>query len=311
MPATHDHLLALCAVPPGRRLRLSRRDPAATLDPEFESLKGATLKKRALELLDESRHALSRVQELLWASDSHSVLVVLQGMDAAGKDGMVKHVMAGLNPAGCEVHAFKTPSGEELAHNFLWRYWQRVPARGRIGIFNRSYYEEVLVVRVHPALLAGERRPRGAQGAALWAERFEDINQFERHLARNGTLIVKFFLHLSKAEQRRRLLERLEARAKRWKFSAADLRERDYWRDYVAAYESMLGATSTPWAPWYVIPADHKYVARSVVASILASRIDALGLRFPRPGAAEARALDAARRRLEREGGGAGRRARR
>jgi PPK2 family polyphosphate:nucleotide phosphotransferase len=298
MPADHEHLLTLCTVAPGRRVRLARLDPADTLSPEFAALGGATLKKRAAGLLEESRQALSRAQDLLWASDSYSVLVVLQGMDAAGKDGIVKHVMRGVNPAGCEVHAFQAPSVEDLNHNFLWRYWGRVPARGRIGIFNRSYYEEVLIVRVHSDQLGAERLPPGRITPKLWQERFDDINRFERHLARNGTLIVKFFLNLSKGEQKRRLLERLADRGKRWKFSPADLKERDYWREYAAAYEEMLGATNTRWAPWYVIPADHKYVARAVVASILATRIEALKLSYPRPSRAAAAALVAARRRL-------------
>jgi len=304
MHLRHDHLSTRCAVDP-RRFRLADHDPADTLSPEFDSLRGATLKRRAGELLEESRAGLSRAQELLWASDTYSVLVVLQGMDTAGKDGIVKHVMAGVNPAACDVHAFKSPSSEELNHNFLWRAWQRVPARGRIGIFNRSYYEEVLIVRVHPEQLAEERLPARRAGPRLWQERFEDINHFEQHLARNGTLILKFFLNLSKAEQRRRLLERLDARDKRWKFSAADLRERDYWNDYARAYEAMLLATSTPWAPWYVVPADHKFIARAVVASILVSRIGALDLRYPRLGRAAAAELAAAHRRLA----GRGRRA--
>ena len=261
-------------------------------------MRGTTLKKRARQLLEDSREQMGVAQELLWASDTHSVLVVFQGMDTAGKDGTVKHVMSGMNPSACEVHAFKVPSTEEFNHNFLWRYWQRVPERGRIGIFNRSYYEDVLVVRVHPELL-GRRRPRpAASGPRLWQERFEDINQFERHLVRNGTLIIKYFLNLSKAEQKRRLLERLGDRSKRWKFSMADLKERAYWDEYMAAYQAMLGATSTEWAPWYVIPADHKHVARAVVASILAERIAALGLSYPVVSAAEARAQAAARRRL-------------
>jgi PPK2 family polyphosphate:nucleotide phosphotransferase len=298
MRATHDRLLKLCAVPPGRRVRLAAYDPADALTPEFKSLRGATLKTQAATLLDDSRQTLAKAQDLLWASDVRSVLVVLQGMDAAGKDGIVKHVMSGMNPAGCEVHAFKPPSDEELSHNFLWRSWRRLPARGRIGIFNRSYYEEVLIVRVHPRLLRKRRLPGGAAGARLWEQRFEDINHFERHLVRNGTAVIKIFLNLSKGEQRRRLLERLADRNKRWKFSIADLRERGYWREYRRAYEAMLGATSTDWAPWYVVPADHKFVARSVVASIVASRIAAFDLRYPEPPKATARELARARRRL-------------
>jgi PPK2 family polyphosphate:nucleotide phosphotransferase len=291
-------LTAKCAVTPGSRIRLADLDPADTLGPEFAALGGGTLKERAQLLLEENRAQLAKAQELLWASDRYAVLVVFQAMDAAGKDGTIKHVMSGLNPQGCDVHGFKRPSEEDIDHNFLWRYWQRIPERGRLGIFNRSYYEEVLVVRVHPELLVAQRLPAAVTGRQLWEERYDDINRFERHLARNGTVILKFFLHLSKGEQRRRLLERLDDRTKRWKFSAADLEERAYWTDYMAAYQDMLRATSTRWAPWYVIPADHKYVARAVVAAILTDRIRALGLKYPSVPQAEARELAAARRRL-------------
>jgi len=298
MPVDRGRLLSQCRVPPGARVKLRDFDPADELSLEFAPVAGATPKMRARRLLDDSREQLGVAQELLWASDTHSVLVVFQGMDTAGKDGTVKHVMSGMNPSACEVHAFKVPSAQEFSHNFLWRYWQQVPGRGRIGIFNRSYYEDVLVVRVHPELL-GRQRPRPAlSGPKLWQQRFEDINQFEHHLARNGTLIVKFFLNLSKAEQKRRLLERLDDRSKRWKFSLADLKERAYWTEYMAAYQAVLGATSTEWAPWYVIPADHKHVARAVVASILAERIDSLGLSYPVVSPGDARAQAAARRQL-------------
>ena len=298
MPVKRSRLVSRCRVAPGTKVKLDEFDPADQLSPEFARMRGATLKKRARKLLEDSRAQMGVSQELLWASDSYSVLVVFQGMDTSGKDGTVKHVMSGMNPAACEVHAFKQPSTEELNHNFLWRYWQRVPGRGRIGIFNRSYYEDVLVVRVHPELLGRRRPDPGASSPKLWQERFEDINQFERHLARNGTLILKFFLNLSKAEQKRRLLERLDDRSKRWKFSAGDLKERGYWDQYMGAYQAMLGATSTEWAPWYVIPADHKYIARAVVASILAERIDTLGLRYPVVSAADEREQAAARKQL-------------
>ena len=223
---------------------------------------------------------LSDAQELLFASDRYALLIVLQGMDASGKDGLVKHVMSGLNPQGCQVYSFKRPSDEELEHDFLWRYAKSLPPRGRIGIFNRSHYEDVLVVRVHPEWLDKEKLP-AKRGHSLWEHRFEDINQFERHLARNGTVILKFFLHLSKKEQRRRLLERLDDRAKHWKFSAADLAERACWRAYVEAYEDALSATSTKHAPWFIIPADHKWVARSLVSEILTRAIERLDLKFP------------------------------
>lgn len=287
-----------CLVRPGTHVRLKDFDPADTFGPEFAAVAGNTLKKQARRLLDDSRDSLERSQELLWASDSRSVLVVFQGMDTAGKDGTVKHVMSGLNPSACEVHAFKQPTAEELSHNFLWRYANRLPARGRIGIFNRSYYEDVLVVRVHPKLLESQQLPGSAPGPKFWEQRFEDINAFERHLVRNGTLIVKFFLNVSKAEQKRRLLARLDDKDKHWKFSAGDIEERAYWQDYQAAYQSALAATSTEWAPWYVIPADHKHVARAVVASILSRRIDELGLEYPTTSKSAERALLVARRRL-------------
>jgi PPK2 family polyphosphate:nucleotide phosphotransferase len=298
MPSLYQRLVADTLVPPGRRVHLARFDTTATFEPELAALHGATTKDRATELVAENRAALARAQELLWASDTYSVLVVLQGMDAAGKDGTIKHVMAGVNPAGCEVHRFATPTDEELDHSFLWRAWLKLPARGRIGIFNRSYYEDVLIVRVHRELLAAQRLPPGAAGRDVWTERFADINHFERHLVRNGTVVLKFFLNLSKAEQKRRLLERLDQPDKRWKFSAADLEERGRWREYMAAYQAMLQATSTRWAPWYVIPADHKFVAHAVVATILTGRIAALGLDYPQVTVGERRRFAAARRRL-------------
>jgi PPK2 family polyphosphate:nucleotide phosphotransferase len=298
MSINYHRLAAKCEVEPGSHVRIKDLDPADTLSPEFAALGGGTLKERATELLDESRAQLAKAQELLWASDSHSVLVVLQAMDAAGKDGTIKHVMSGVNPQGCEVHGFKTPSAEESDHDFLWRYWQKIPARGRIGIFNRSYYEEVLVVRVHPELLAAQRLPVDVADGTLWEERYDDINRFERHLVRNGIVILKFFLNVSRAEQRRRLLDRLDDKDKRWKFSAADIEERAYWKEYMVAYQAMLRATSTKWAPWYAIPADNKYIARAVVAAILTGRIHSLGLKYPSVPKSERRALAAARRRL-------------
>ncbi len=295
---THHRLITRYQVRPGGRLRLRDCDPADSGGRDFAAVGPGTVKDRAAAFLEANRAGLAHAQELLWASNTHSVLVVLQAMDAAGKDGTIKHVMSGVNPQGCEVHGFKRPSQVELDHNFLWRYWDKVPARGRIGIFNRSYYEEVLVVRVHPEILAAQRLPVADGGQTFWDARYDDINRFERHLARNGTVIVKFFLNISKAEQKRRLLERVEAKDKHWKFSAADLEERGYWREYMAAYQDMLRATSTDWAPWYVIPADHKYVARALVAAILSGTIGALGLRYPKVSKADERELLAARRRL-------------
>jgi PPK2 family polyphosphate:nucleotide phosphotransferase len=225
---------------------------------------------------------LAAAQELLYAAGSAALLVIFQGLDAAGKDGSIKHVMSGVNPQGCSVASFKQPSQEELSHDFLWRAAARLPVRGSIGIFNRSYYEDVLVVRVHPELLAAQHLRSGAKPAeSFWRHRFEDINAFESHLGRNGTKVVKFFLHLSRHEQRRRLLERLDDPAKHWKFSAADLAERAYWNDYQAAYEDALTATSTEWAPWYVIPADDKHVARALIAGLILHAIDGLALKPP------------------------------
>jgi PPK2 family polyphosphate:nucleotide phosphotransferase len=222
---------------------------------------------------------LANAQELLYSAGSRALLVVLQGLDAAGKDGTIKHVMSGVNPQGCAVTSFKEPSREELAHDFLWRCAIHLPPSGNIGLFNRSYYEDVVVVRVHPDLLVSQRNGSGEPlPASFWRHRHDDINAFERHLDRNGTQVVKFFLHLSKEEQRRRLLDRLDDPTKHWKFSPADLAERSYWSDYQAVYEKVLTATSTKWAPWFVIPADDKHVARALVAWIIVRGIEAMAL---------------------------------
>jgi PPK2 family polyphosphate:nucleotide phosphotransferase len=297
MAKHHHRLIKRYQVVPGRRIRLRHCDPADAGGPDFAPVGPDTVKERASAFLEANRAELETAQELLWASNTYSVLIVLQGMDAAGKDGTIRHVISGVDPQGCEVHCFKPPTPIELDHNFLWRYWDKVPGRGRLGIFNRSYYEEVLVAKVHPEILAAERLP-GDGGRSVWESRYDDINRFERHLVRNGTVIVKFFLNISKAEQKRRLLARLEDREKHWKFSAADLKERGYWREYMQTYEDMLRETSTAWAPWYVIPADHKYVARALVAAILSGTIGALGLSYPKVTKAAAHELAAARRRL-------------
>lgn len=245
---------------------------------------------------------LAAAQELLYAAGSAALLVIFQGLDAAGKDGSIKHVMSGVNPQGCSVASFKQPSQEELSHDFLWRAAARLPARGSIGIFNRSYYEDVLVVRVHPELLAAQHLQTGATPAeSFWRHRFEDIKAFENHLRGNGTKVVKFFLHLSRQEQRRRLIERLDDPAKHWKFSAADLAERAYWDDYQAAYEDALTATSTEWAPWYVIPADDKHVARALIAGLILHAIDGLALKPPVPTPQQETAIEAAKRQLRAE----------
>lgn len=258
-------------------------------------------KARAAEVLKDNLERLSEAQELLYADDRHSLLIVFQAMDAAGKDGTIKHVMSGVNPQGCQVFSFKQPSAEELDHNFLWRCMRALPERGRIGIFNRSYYEDVLVTRVHPELLEQQRLPGGKRGRTFWNERYEDINGFERHLARSGTVVLKFFLHISREEQKRRFLDRLEQPEKNWKFSLADLAERGHWDEYLSAYETAIAATSTPWAPWHVIPADHKWVCRALVAEIICRTLGKLKLRFPKLSEQDRDALATARFQLENE----------
>ncbi len=243
-------------------------------------------KDAANALLAQDSERLARLQERLYAYDRWALLVVLQGMDTAGKDGVIKHVMNGVNPQGCEVHPFKAPSADELDHDFLWRAAIRLPARGDIGIFNRSYYEEVLVVRVHPDMLARQKLPEQLVGKNIWKERFKDIRAFERHLRRSGTLVLKFFLHISREEQRRRLLARLDEPAKRWKFNAGDFAERKLWGKYMAAYEGMIRHTSRPEAPWYVVPADHKWFARLVVARAIVETLESLDLEYPKVDAA-------------------------
>jgi PPK2 family polyphosphate:nucleotide phosphotransferase len=222
-------------------------------------------------------------------------------MDAAGKDGTIKHVMSGVNPQGCQVYSFKHPSAEELNHNFLWRCMKALPERGRIGIFNRSYYEEVLIVKVHPELLVAQHVPDARPNDKLWKKRYDDINRFERHLTRNGTKVLKFFLHISKDEQRKRFLERVDDPKKHWKFSPADLAERERWDDYMRVYEEALCATSTKWAPWYVVPADHKWVSRTMVAAIITRVVDSLNLSYPEVTPAQAQQIAEAKRRLEAE----------
>ena len=265
---------------------------------DFRELGKDTLKARAAAYLETNLAALRNAQEVLWANDTHAVLVVLQAMDGAGKDGTIKHVMSGINPQGCQVYAFKKPSQEELDHTFLWRYMKALPERGRIGIFNRSYYEDVLVVRVHPHLLEQQKLPAGPRGKTFWKARYDDINAFERHLTRNGTLVLKFFLHLSKAEQRRRFLARLTDPARHWKFSEADIAERAHWDAYQDAFEHALRHTSTRWAPWWVVPADHKWVTRALVAAIITRAIQNLGLRMPVVPPERERVLEEARERL-------------
>jgi PPK2 family polyphosphate:nucleotide phosphotransferase len=293
--------LELFLVPPRSKVRLKDHDPKWAGGAEAKQLKGDTVKEKAKIILDDTIADLSAAQELLYADDRHAVLIVLQAMDAAGKDGIIKHVMSGLNPQGCEVHAFKKPSDEELGHDFLWRCNVRLPERGRIGIFNRSYYEEVLIAKVHPEVLTAQQLPCDKRGKKFWRHRYEDINEFERHLVRSGTVVLKFFLNVSKDEQRKRFLARLDVPDKNWKFSVADIEERQHWDDYQKAYELALGATSTKWAPWHIVPADNKWVSRAVVARIVAAKIRSLDLRYPEVDDKKRAMLVEARQRLENE----------
>lgn len=286
-------------VPPGRPVRLKDYDPAYT--------GGLKSKSQAQVALAEDVSALVAAQELLWASAQYSVLIIFQGIDAAGKDGTIKHVMSGVNPQGCSVHSFKAPTEEEQLHHFLWRPTRFLPARGRIAIFNRSYYEEVLVVRVHPEWLdrqwlpAEQRRQKNL--VKIWATRYDEINNFEQVLARSGVCVIKFFLNVSREEQRKRFLDRLNDPGKCWKFSAADFHERQYWDDYTAAYEDMLSATSTRSAPWYVIPADRKWFMRAAVADIISARINTLDLQLPTVSKQKRGELARIRRALETQAG--------
>jgi len=267
-------ILKHCRVDEPGHFRLAAHDPAECfgLSTNIDDVK---------PILAAGIARLEELQQRLYANGQWAVLLVLQGMDAAGKDGVIKHVMSGVNPQGCEVHGFKAPSEEELRHDFLWRTTVRLPENGRIGIFNRSHYEEVLAVRVHPEMLARQKLPLRAVGKDIWQRRFQDIRTFERHLSRNGTLILKFHLRISREEQRKRFLARLDEPAKRWKFSMNDVIERKRWDEYMAAYEDMIRATSTDYAPWYVIPADHKHVAWLVVSAAIIEALEGLKLEFP------------------------------
>jgi PPK2 family polyphosphate:nucleotide phosphotransferase len=276
-----EHITKELLVEPGTAANIAGRDPAWTGGPEFQELSATELSHTAKALLADGVKVLAKSQELLWASNTKALLVVFQALDAAGKDSTIKHVMSGVNPQGVQVVSFKQPSSEELGHDFLWRTVKALPERGRIGIFNRSHYEEIVALRVHPEWLEKQKLPANGRGPSFWAERHEDINAFERHLDRNGTRIVKFFLNISKREQKRRFLARLDEPGKQWKFSAADLAERARWDDYMRAFEEAITATSTPWAPWYVIPADHKPVMQAMVAAILVDTIESLELSWP------------------------------
>jgi PPK2 family polyphosphate:nucleotide phosphotransferase len=277
----------------GKGFRLKDFDPAATGKIASED--------EAKDLLAEGILSMSDLQEKLYAQDRWGLLLMFQAMDAAGKDGAIKHVMSGINPQGCEVTSFKTPSSEELNHDYLWRSMCKIPERGRIGIFNRSYYEEVLVVRVHPDVLKAERIPPALVTKHIWDERFDDIRRYERYLTRNGIVICKFFLHLSKKEQKKRFLDRLDHPDKNWKFSAADVKERGYWDAYQSAYEDLIKQTATPYAPWYVVPADNKWFTRVVVAGAIVDALEGLRLSYPKLTAAQKRDMAEAQRKLDRE----------
>jgi PPK2 family polyphosphate:nucleotide phosphotransferase len=274
----------------GKKFRLKDVDPGDTAGLKSDD------KERAKEALQTGIEALAQLQDVLYAQDRWSLLLIFQAMDAAGKDGTIKHVMSGINPQGCQVSSFKAPTSVDLDHDYLWRCQKELPERGRIGIFNRSYYEETLVVRVHPEFLAGQKLPQQCVTKNIWKERFQDIRSFERYLHRNGTIVRKFFLHLSKKEQQKRFLARLDSPEKNWKFSANDARERGFWNDYMKAYEEMIRETSTEESPWYVVPADNKWFTRVVVAAAVIDALASLNLQYPKVSAAKQKELAEARK---------------
>jgi PPK2 family polyphosphate:nucleotide phosphotransferase len=282
-----------------RPLKLSRI-PSLWYPEALSDMDSEEREKRLETTLEDTLSALRKQQRLLSAGSEWSVVLVLQGMDASGKDGIVRHVMSGLNPQGCRVYALGTPTSEEWKHDFLWRVTRMLPARGEMTVFNRSHYEEVLIARVHPQLLDKQRLPKECRGSRMWLDRFDSINSFERHLVRSGTIVRKCFLHISRTEQKRRFLERLERPEKHWKFAAADLVERRYWAQYQAAYEDAMRHTSTAWAPWHVVPADSKAVARLMVARVLLDALTALKMTYPQPAAEEIRRMADARKELMR-----------
>jgi PPK2 family polyphosphate:nucleotide phosphotransferase len=289
-----ERLIGPMRVAPGKKVVL-----ADDYDPGYRA--GWLHKEQGEEELRLSIELLAEYQDRLAAQDSFGLLVILQGIDAAGKDGTIRHVMSGVNPQGVTVHSFKVPSAEELSHDFLWRYGEHLPSRGQIGIFNRSHYEEVLVVRVHPEVLANERLPRAETRGDIWKRRYRDINEWERYLVDNGIRIVKLFLNLSRDEQRDRFLERIENPEKNWKFSASDVREREHWDEYQTAFSEMLSHTSTEWAPWYVIPADHKWFAHIAVGSALVAKLMEIDPHYPEVDANTRKELERARVQLKAE----------
>jgi PPK2 family polyphosphate:nucleotide phosphotransferase len=294
-----DDTLDMIRVKPGQKFRLKDHDTA------WQGDKDVPKKERkafAEKMLTEDVTELANAQDLLYASHTHAILLIFQAMDAAGKDSTIKHVMSGVNPQGCQVYSFKQPSSEELEHDFLWRCEKALPSRGRIGIFNRSYYEEVLVVKVHPEFLAKQGLPYAKPNKDFWRSRYEDINNFEQHLTRNGTVILKFFLNISKEEQARRFLERFNDPTKHWKCSGADMTERKLWDAYMDVYEECLSATSTDWAPWYVVPADHKWVTRSIVSKVITMTVQGLNLKYPEVTPEMKAEIAAAKKQMKAEG---------
>ncbi len=291
-----EELMDVLRVPPGKKINLKK-----DYDPGFTG-KWMT-KTEAKQTLVEGIQILAEMQDKLWAQNQYAVLMVLQALDAAGKDGTIKHVMSGVNPQGIDVHSFKGPSSEELDHDYLWRNFKALPSRGRIGIFNRSYYEEVLVVRIHPEFLDKQQLPQHLKGKNIWKRRFEEINNFEKYLVDNGIIVLKLFLYVSKDAQKERFLERTKTPEKNWKFSAADIKERAHWDDYIDAYEDIFNHTSTEWAPWYIVPADHKWFTRLAVAAMLYRTMNKLNLAYPTVSEEQKQALLAAKEELEREDG--------
>lgn len=281
-------------VPPEKKIRLKNYDPAYTGK--------YTAREEAEKKLGEDLGRLAEMQNILYAQDTYALLVIFQAMDAAGKDGAIKHVMSGVNPQGCQVYSLKAPSPEELDHDYMWRTTKALPERGRIGLFNRSYYEEVLVVRVHPEILTNQRLPDGEKNKKkIWRRRFEDINNFERYISRNGIAVLKFFLNVSKNEQKKRFMERINTPEKNWKFAAGDVKERGHWDEYMEAYEDMFNHTSTLWAPWYIIPADNKWFTRAAVADIIVSKLKSMDLKYPTLSKERMEELLKAKEMLERE----------
>jgi PPK2 family polyphosphate:nucleotide phosphotransferase len=292
------HLPKKCGFDPKKIVVTPGRPIALAKDFETDYSGTYKAKKDAEADLVTNVQRLADQQDLLYASDTYSLLILFQALDAAGKDGTIKHVMSGVNPQGCQVQSFKVPSAEELDHDYLWRATRRLPRRGQIGIFNRSYYEELLVTRVHPEILGHEHLPPKLDKKNIWKQRFDDINNFERYLTNNGTVILKFFLNVSKAEQKKRFLKRIEEREKNWKFSAADIRERQFWSQYISAYEQAFTHTSTPWAPWFVIPADHKWFTRLCVSQVIVAALKSLDLHYPTVPTSKAEELEKAKQEL-------------